>query len=109
MKAVILMSVLYNVQSIKQALAPVFDNYTIRSVVLFGSYAKGTATERSDMDMLVDSGGTLCGLNFFGLAEDIRETLKGVDFDLIEACDLTPDSDLESEIKNTGVVIYGTK
>ena len=37
-------------------LRPIFDEYHVRRAVLFGSYAKGCATEKSDVDILVDSG-----------------------------------------------------
>lgn len=43
------------VEQVRERLSPVFDRYGVRRVVLFGSVAKGTATERSDVDLLVDS------------------------------------------------------
>ncbi|MBQ3890816.1 MAG: nucleotidyltransferase domain-containing protein, partial [Lachnospiraceae bacterium] len=67
-----------SVESIKENLIPVFGRYNIKRAILFGSYAKGTATERSDVDIYVDSG--LRGLKFFGLLEDVTEALdKPVD------------------------------
>ncbi len=60
----------FTVPQLQDILSPVFDRYGIRRAVLFGSYGKGTATERSDVDLLVDSG--LRGLRFVGLLEDIR-------------------------------------
>ena len=44
----------YNVSDIQTMLTPVFDDYGISRAVLFGSAAKGTATEKSDLDLLVD-------------------------------------------------------
>lgn len=53
-----------NVSDIQTALTPVFLDYGISRAVLFGSVAKGTATDKSDLDLLVDSkhetGGSLC-------------------------------------------------
>ena len=46
-----------NVFEMQRRLAPVFDRYGIARAVVFGSVAKGTATERSDLDLLVASGG----------------------------------------------------
>ena len=43
----------YTVQQIQSLLTPVFSEYRIRKAVLFGSYAKGLAQERSDIDLLV--------------------------------------------------------
>ena len=38
---------------IKQAVVPLAEKYDIVKVDLFGSYATGTATEKSDVDFLV--------------------------------------------------------
>lgn len=40
---------------------------------LFGSYAKNTANELSDVDLLVST--KITGMAFFGLAEKLREAL----------------------------------
>ncbi len=47
---------------IQTLLSPVFADYGITRAVLFGSFAKGTATDKSDIDLLVESG--LHGLAF---------------------------------------------
>ena len=39
-----------NVTEIQMMLTPVFAAYGISRAVLFGSMAKGTATEKSDLD-----------------------------------------------------------
>ncbi|MCI9514083.1 MAG: nucleotidyltransferase domain-containing protein [Oscillospiraceae bacterium] len=59
------MSKIYTLSELQTLLAPVFVRYGVRRAVLFGSYAKGQATEQSDVDLLVDSG--LRGLAFYGL------------------------------------------
>ena len=41
------------VERIKQVVTPLAEKYDIRKVELFGSYAKGNATEKSDLDLLV--------------------------------------------------------
>ena len=63
------MSKIYSLSELKSILNPVFSEHGVRKAVLFGSYAKGTATEHSDVDLLVDSG--LRGLKFFGLLESV--------------------------------------
>ena len=92
------------IESIKENLIPVFGRYNIKRAVLFGSYAKGTATERSDIDIYVDSG--LRGLKFFGLLEDVTEALQKP-VDLIDKSQIEKGSKVMSEIKKTGVLIYG--
>ena len=49
---------IYTVQEIQSRVMPVAQKYGIKAVFLFGSYAKGTATEDSDIDLLIDTSGT---------------------------------------------------
>ena len=67
------MSVVYTLPQLRAVLAPVFMRYGIQKAVLFGSYGKGTATEKSDIDLLVDSG--LRGLRFVGLLDDVQRAV----------------------------------
>ncbi|MBQ9442705.1 MAG: nucleotidyltransferase domain-containing protein [Lachnospiraceae bacterium] len=93
-----------SIDSIQESLIPIFGRYNVRKAVLFGSYAKGTANERSDIDIFVDSG--LRGLKFFGLLEDVTNALNR-QVDLIDASQVDSGSRVLSEINNTGVLIYG--
>ena len=93
----------YTVDQLKVRLTPVFDKNKVRRATLFGSYVKGEATSRSDMDLLVDSG--LHGMQFFGLLEDVCNSLE-CDVDLIDVQDIIPNSKIDQEIRYTGVVIY---
>ena len=43
------MSKIYSLSELKSILDPVFSEHGVRKAVLFGSYAKGTATEHSDV------------------------------------------------------------
>lgn len=94
----------YTVSQIQDILVPIFRKYNIRKAILFGSYAKGSAKDKSDIDLLVDSG--LKGLAFFGLLEDVVNAL-GKDVDLLDTSQIIPNSDVDNEIKKTGVMIYG--
>ena len=93
----------YTVEQIQDLLEPIFREYNIHKAVLFGSYAKGTAKNKSDIDLLVDSG--LKGLAFFGLLEDIVNALDK-DVDLLDTSQVIPNSDFDNDINNTGVLIY---
>lgn len=97
------MHAVYTLDQLKSLLAPVFHRNSVRKATLFGSYVSGTATARSDVDLLVDSG--LHGLSFFGLLEDVCQCLK-CDVDLIDVTDVIPDSPIDREIRATGVIIY---
>ena len=84
-------------------LIPVFSENGIKKAILFGSYASGSQTEGSDIDILVDSG--LHGLRFFGLLEDVCNTL-GKAVDLIDVYQLKSGCEMERNIQETGVLIY---
>lgn len=94
---------IYTPLQIQSLLQPVFADYKVKKAILFGSYAKGLAKSQSDIDILVDSG--LKGLAFFGLLEDVVTTL-GKEVDLLDISQLTADSQVDKEIKKSGVVIY---
>ncbi|MDE6664330.1 MAG: nucleotidyltransferase domain-containing protein [Lachnospiraceae bacterium] len=95
---------IYTTEQIKSILFPIFQTYNVQSAVLFGSYAKGTPKENSDIDILVDS--NLHGLAFYGLLEDVVTSLnKSVD--LIDCSEIIPNSVIDHEIKKNGVLIYG--
>lgn len=97
------MPAIYSIDELKRVLHPVFSQHGVRSAVLFGSYAKGIATSRSDVDILVDSG--LRGLAFYGLLEGVTSTLS-VPVDLIDVTQLEKGSPIEAEIRRTGIAIY---
>ena len=49
---------IYKIDEIARRIAEPVARYDIRAAYLFGSYAKGTATETSDIDLLVDTTGS---------------------------------------------------
>ena len=98
------MKAIYTVNDIKIILQPVFKKHNIKKAVLFGSYAKGEADAKSDIDIMVDS--NLRGLAFYGLLEDVVNAV-GLQVDLLDRRQIIPASKIQAEIKNTGVVIYG--
>lgn len=81
----------------------IFEEYPVHYCYLFGSYAKGTATERSDVDLLISSDVT--GIKFYGLAERLRETLKK-NIDLINVEQLVDNMELLNEVMKEGIRIY---
>lgn len=49
---------IYSIDQIKRIISPIAQKYHIPAVYLFGSYARGTASETSDLDFLIDTTGT---------------------------------------------------
>ena len=94
-----------SVETIKDKTIPIFRDYPVDKVILFGSYAKGDATNVSDIDLYIDTNGKLRGLDFVGLLEILIYTL-GIDIDLIDKSHIEPDSLIIQEIENGGMVIY---
>lgn len=95
---------IYSVNELKSALRPVFERYGVKSAILFGSYAKGRADARSDVDLLVDSG--LRGMAFFGLLEGVASVLT-VPVDMIDVTQVERGSEIDREIRGSGVQIFG--
>jgi hypothetical protein len=97
------MTAIKNKEDAIRRLSPVFERNKTRKAILFGSYANGTQTSNSDIDILVDSG--LHGLKFYGLLEDVCEAVN-VPVDLIDVYQVEKGSEFEAEVSKTGVVIY---
>lgn len=98
---------LLTVEQIKNLVSQLFDkDYSgeIDFCYLFGSYAKGMANEKSDVDLYISS--SLTGLRFIGLIEKLRQSLhKKVD--LLRSSELNNNIDLVNEIMKSGIKIYG--
>ncbi len=95
----------YQVNEIKAKLYPIFKGAPIYRVILFGSYANGTADEQSDIDLLIESRGELRGLRFYGFLEDVVTTL-GKSVDLIEASEIREGAAILDDINHQGVILY---
>jgi predicted nucleotidyltransferase len=95
---------LLSIEIIKESLEPILKENKADFCILFGSYAKNKATEKSDVDLLVKA--DIKGLAFYGFVEEISQVLhkKG---DLLRVEDLKDNVELLSEIFKDGIKIYG--
>jgi len=58
----------------------ILKNYHVNRIGIFGSYAKGTPSENSDIDLLVDFSETITLFQYVHLADSMRNILNsGVD------------------------------
>lgn len=84
---------IYSCEEIKVRLFPVFQQFGVKRAVLFGSYGKGMATRKSDIDLLVDSG--LKGLHFVGLMDAVRSALGEKEVDMFDVSHIERGSRIE--------------
>ena len=92
------------IEQIKAICGEIFQSYAVEYCYLFGSYAKGTETETSDVDLLISM--PIDGLKFYELLELLRENLKKK-VDLLDVAQLNNNVALVQEILRDGVRIYG--
>ena len=88
------------ISGIRSRVIPVLDKHNIEMCILFGSYAKGRANERSDVDLLVKT--DISGLDFFKLVDELYNALSKK-VDLITTKQLTTSQELLEEILRDGV------
>lgn len=92
------------VEQIKDACTSVFSEFDVEYCYLFGSYAKGNATEKSDVDLLIST--TVSGMRFYDLVESVRERLNKK-VDILNQEQLKDNPELVNDILKDGVKIYG--
>lgn len=93
-----------SLEKIKEICSDVFSTYDVEYCYLFGSYAKGTATEKSDIDLLIST--PVSGMLFYDMVEALREALmKRIDLLTVEQ--LKDNMELTNEILKDGIKIYG--
>ncbi|MCL1994845.1 MAG: nucleotidyltransferase domain-containing protein [Defluviitaleaceae bacterium] len=99
---------IYTIEEIKNKLTPIFEERGVIKAVLFGSYAKGEATEYSDVDIVAQVEDWIDDLDFCGISVDISDSLgKSVHF--LDLTELIPNSIADKEIRSTGRVIFDKK
>ena len=92
------------ISQIKDICHDVFKEYDVSFCYLFGSYAKGTPREDSDVDLLIYTDTN--GLRYYGLAEKLRENLHKR-IDLLDIKQVLKNEQLLIDILKTGMKIYG--
>ena len=92
-----------SIDDIKRIVSQVLSQHEVEYCYLFGSYARGEANEKSDVDLIVAT--EITGMEFFGLCERLREALhKKVD--LLDLAQLNNNQQLLYEVLKDGVKIY---
>ncbi len=93
----------YTIPQIKEKITPIAREHGVKSVYIFGSYARGTADEMSDIDLLIERGRvrTLFQLSGFRLAVEKEMNLN---IDLVTTG--ISDKDFLDNIQREQVLIY---
>lgn len=92
------------IEEIKAACGRVFADYGVKYGYLFGSYAKGKATDNSDVDIFVST--ELSGMKYYELVETLRESLNKK-VDVLNQEQIKDNALLLDEILKDGIKIYG--
>lgn len=92
-----------SVKDIEVICKEVFAVYPVDYCYLFGSYAKNSATEVSDVDLLIST--SISGLKFYGLVEELRTKLKKKT-DVLNLNQIENNPNLLNEILRDGIKIY---
>ncbi len=91
-------------EDIRKICIEIFSEYDVDYCYLFGSYAKGKATDTSDVDLMISTG--VKGLRFYELVERLREALhKKVD--VLDFKQLVNNEALLNDVLKEGIRIYG--
>lgn len=96
------MSAYYSVAQLRDIVAPLAESYGAQRVYLFGSYARGDMTPKSDIDLRIDKG-RIRGLALAGLLVDLEDAL-GLPVDLLTTASL--DQRFLNAIKDDEVLLY---
>jgi len=63
-------------ERIKNKIMPVLKKYDVKKASFFGSFARGEATPKSDIDLLIEFKGRKSLLDLSGLKIELEELLK---------------------------------
>ena len=87
------------IDTIKAIIRPIAIEYGVKKIYLFGSFAKGTANENSDIDLLIEKGKPMSLLKISGFRQDVEEKMK-------RSVDVVTTAGIEAEFK---MAIQGTE
>ena len=94
----------YKIEEISRIVAPIAADFGIRKMSVFGSYARGEATEGSDLDFHIIDRGTLRGLfRLAGFELALEEKFK-VPVDVVTTNSLF--DDVRKNIEREELIIY---
>ena len=94
---------IYAIDELRALISPIAAQYGVDRIFLFGSYARGQATENSDVDLRTDKGNVKGLFTLGALYSDLEERL-GKKLDLLTTGSL--DQQFLSHIAQEEVLLY---
>lgn len=92
------------ITQIKEAVTKVCKRYGVKSAYLFGSYAKNSATDKSDVDILIERGNIRGYLQLNGFRLDLADEL-GANVDVVTTGGAS--QRFLNNIKSNRILLYG--
>ena len=92
-----------DIYTIKETIKPIARSYAVKRIYLFGSYAKGSANENSDIDLLVEKGKPMSLLKLSGMRQSVQEALD-LSVDLVTTTGI--EDEFYKEIAGTEILLY---
>ena len=80
----------YTVEQITQRILPVAQKYGLKAVYLFGSYARGEATPKSDLDFRIERGRIRSLFELSAMYNDLSEGFQK-NLDLLTSQNIEPE------------------
>lgn len=95
----------YSIEQIRDIVTPIARAHGIQSLYLFGSYARGEATDESDIDLRMDTASVLSLFEIGGIYADLMDGLNK-ELDLVSTRGAEPA--FLDRIHKDEVLLYGT-
>mgnify|MGYP003532756483 FL=1 len=91
------------IEDIRQQIAPICRKYGVRAVYLFGSYARGEANDKSDVDFYVELGKIR---DLFMLSAFRLEPVDALQMEVDLVTKTPENSEFQKELMRDEVVLY---
>ena len=93
----------YTIEEIRQRAVPIAKKHGVARLSLFGSYARGDATDASDVDFLIHKGMVTDLIKYFSFVLDMEKNF-GCHVDVVT--DEISDQEFCDKIRRDEVVLY---
>ncbi len=93
------------IKKIKEIITPICKKYGVKRAYLFGSYARNEATEKSDVDIRIESGKIRGLFQLSGFRLDLVEAL-GTEVDLLSVLPDPQFKRFRENLKRDEILLY---